>query len=186
MWRSPVHIHCGVTFHCFAESTLITSFLKLPFLPFSSLASLSNTVSLSLLVSGQLFAALSLLVIWWLSFWCTLMNLVIAFLAHWLLVHNYRIVCMYGLHSSVVFVHPVYSTVCTIVGVLLPYRMHVRAGCMVQKFLHTRCAVTVCTMLVPQFNIVHFVFISKSHVLLLANSTIRLSLLSLLFFPLSL
>ncbi len=82
MWRSPVHIHCGVTFHGFAESALITSFLKLPFLPSSSLASLSTSVSLSLLVSGQLLGALSLLVIWWLSLCCTLINFVIAFLAH--------------------------------------------------------------------------------------------------------
>jgi hypothetical protein len=35
-----------------------------------------------LLVSGQLLGALSLLVIWWLSFCCTLINFVIAFLAH--------------------------------------------------------------------------------------------------------
>ncbi len=93
MWRSPVHIHGGVTFHCFAESTLITPFLKLPFLPSSSLASLSTTVSLSLLVSGQLLTALSLLVIWWLSFCCTLMNLVIAYLAHCLCITTVSYVC---------------------------------------------------------------------------------------------
>jgi hypothetical protein len=70
-----------------------------------------------------------------------------------LLVHNNHIVHMYGLHSIVVFVHPVYSTVYTIVGVSLPYRMHVRAGCMVvQKFVYTCCAVTVYTMLVPQYS----------------------------------
>ena len=90
-----------------------------------------------------------------------------------LLLQNYRIVCIYGLHGTVVFVHPMYSTVFTIVGVSLPYRMHVPAGFMVQKFLYTCCAETVCTMLVPQFNIVRFIFISVSYVFLLANSTIR-------------
>jgi hypothetical protein len=30
-----------------------------------------------------------------------------------------------GLHGTVIFVHVVYSTVCTMVGVSLPYRLHV-------------------------------------------------------------
>ena len=53
----------------------------------------------------------------------TLMKLVIAFLAYcWC---NYRIICMYGLHGVLVSVHLTYSTVCTMVGVSLPYLVHV-------------------------------------------------------------
>jgi hypothetical protein len=51
------------------------------------------------------------------------MKLVIAFLAYcWC---NYRIICMYGLHGVLVSVHLTYSTVCTMVGVSLPYLVHV-------------------------------------------------------------
>ncbi len=68
---------------------------------------------------------LSLVVIW-LSCYYTLMNLVIAFLAYcWC---NYCIVCMYELHGTVVSVHAVYSTVRTVLGVSLPYRVHVHAA----------------------------------------------------------
>jgi hypothetical protein len=49
-----------------------------------------------LLVSGQLLTALSLLVIWWLSFCCTLMNLVIAFLAHCLCITTVSYACTTG------------------------------------------------------------------------------------------
>jgi hypothetical protein len=44
-----------------------------------------------------------------------------------LLVHHYPIVCTYGLHGMAVSVHPVFSTVCTMVGVALPYCVHVHA-----------------------------------------------------------
>ena len=42
-------------------------------------------------------------------------------------VRHYRIVCMYGLHGTAVSVHPVYSTVCIMVGVAQPYQVHVHA-----------------------------------------------------------
>jgi hypothetical protein len=43
--------------------------------------------------------------------------------------HHYRIVCMYGHHGTAVSVHPVYSTVCTMVGVApLQYQVHVHAA----------------------------------------------------------
>jgi hypothetical protein len=45
-----------------------------------------------------------------------------------LLVHHYHIACMYGLHVMANSVHLVHSTVCTMVGVALPYCVHVHAA----------------------------------------------------------
>ena len=103
----------------------------------------------------------------------------------WLVLH-YRIVCMCTLHGMVVSVHPVYSTVCTIIGVSLPYHMHVlqytphntvwlvphyRIICMYTfhgtvVFVHPLFS-TIRTMLVPWFNIAQFASIVVSHLFVL-------------------
>ncbi len=95
--RCPVCIHRRVKFVCFANSTLITSFLKLPFLPSSfpsqllSLplsCSLSFLVSLSIVVLSFLLIVVLLFVIapWWI--WWSLFFL--------LSVRHYCIVCTYS------------------------------------------------------------------------------------------
>jgi hypothetical protein len=157
----------------FANSTLITSFLIFPFLPSSFLASLSSPVSFSFLVSVQLFFCHvgDLLVD------CTLINLVTAFL---LTVGASLLYCMH-VHAawySSCFRSPgvQYRLYHGWAGVsLLPYRMHV----------HTAWYGSFCTPAVQYSCLYHFAVIAVSHVFVFANSSIRLSLLSLLFFPLS-
>ena len=118
IWRCPSCIHCGVTFAfvCFANSTLITSFLKLPCLPSfpSQLLALPLSCSLLFLVSFCIVVLLLFLLIvvllfviapWWI--WWSLFFL--------LSVRHYRIVYTYstGCNGRVVSVHLRYSTVCT-------------------------------------------------------------------------
>ncbi len=133
--RCPDCIHRGVTFVCFANSTLITSFLKLPSLlssfPSQLLAlplshSLSFLVSLSIVVLSVLLIVVFLLFViapcWWI--WWSLFFLTVG-----VSLPN-RMHVQYGLHGTVVSVHQRYSTVCTMltVGASLPYRMRVRAA----------------------------------------------------------
>jgi hypothetical protein len=96
-----------------------------------------------------------------------------------LLVHHYRIVCMYRQHGTVVSVHLVHSTDCTmLIGPVSHY-------CIVYMYtLHGTWCGSFCTPAV-QYCLYHFAVIAVSHLFVFANSSIRLSLLSLLFFPLS-
>jgi hypothetical protein len=135
--RCPDRIHRGVTFVRFANSTLITSFLKeLPFLLSSfpsQLLALPLSHSLSFLVSLSIAVSLVVLVDCCLLVVCDcplLMNLVIAFFPTVGASLPYRMHVQYGLHGTVVSVHLRYSTVCTMltVGASLPYRMRVRAA----------------------------------------------------------
>ncbi len=139
IWHCPVCIYCGVTFVCFANSTLITSFLKLPFLSSFFLASLSSPVSFSFLVSvWLLFCHVGDLVD------CTPNNLMPAFLAYCWCITTVLHACK--LHGTVVSECLCFSTP----------------------------AVQYCY---------HFAVIIE---VVFANSSIRFSLLSLLFSPLSL
>ncbi len=124
------YIHCGVTFVCFAANStfLITSFLKLAFLPSFLPLSLHQSPSHSWWVFSQLlFCHVVDLVD------CTLMNLVTTFLAYCWLVHHCRIVCMYRQHGRVISVHPVYSTVRTMMigGQCLTTVLYACTHCMV-------------------------------------------------------
>jgi hypothetical protein len=137
-----------------------------------------------------------------LSCYYTLMNLVIAFLAYcWC---NYCIVCMYELHGTVVSVHAVYSTVRTMLGVSLPYRVHVHAAWYgsfstpgVATVLFVPCLVShyriVCmyalhatvlsgTMMVPQFDVAQLTSIAVSHLFVLQTPHSSLPSSNFLFF----
>jgi hypothetical protein len=99
----------GVTFVFFANSTLMTtSFLKLPSLPSfpPQLLALPLSRSLSFLVSLSI-VGLSFLVVcdspWWI--WWSLF--------FFLSLLPYRMHVQYGLHGTVVSVHPLYTIVCT-------------------------------------------------------------------------
>ena len=138
-------------------------------------------------ISGECSIFVLSLVVIWLSCYYTLMNLVIAFLAYcWC---NYCIVCMYELHGTVVSVHAVYSTVRTMLGVSLPYRVHVHAAWYgsfstpgVATVLFVPCLVShyriVCmyalhatvlsgTKLEPQFDVAQLTSIAVSHLFVL-------------------
>ena len=64
----------------------------------------------------------------WLSSYCTLMNLVMAFLAYCRCITTVLYACMGCMIQQPVSVHLVYSTFCTMVGVALPYQVHVHAA----------------------------------------------------------
>ena len=128
----PVRIPCFLFCEhlvCFANSTHCTTHctvavvLKLPHL-LSFFLAVSFFPPCLPFISAWCSIVVLLLFVMWLSSHCTLMNLMMAFLAYCRCITT----ALYGLHCMAVSVHPVYSTVCTMVGVALPHHVHVHAA----------------------------------------------------------
>jgi hypothetical protein len=123
---SPILQTSCVKFVCSADSNHCTTHykvalvLQMPYL----LSSFFSFLSLCLpLISGEYsIVILSLLVIWFSCYFTMMTNLVIPFLYHRCVT---TVLYVYDLHGTVVSVHTVYSTVCTMVGVSLLYCVHV-------------------------------------------------------------